>query len=63
MDLKEIDINTRNCIDSDQDGDYWRTLVNVALNLGVLQAMKIRGLWIKLMQLFFSSHINDDTTK
>ena len=33
MDLKEIVINTRNWIDSAQDRDYWRTLVNAALNL------------------------------
>ena len=33
MDLKEIDINTRNWVDSSQDRDYFRTLVNAALNL------------------------------
>ena len=31
--LKEIDINTRNWVDSVQDRDYWRTLVNAALDL------------------------------
>ena len=35
MDLKEIDICTRNWVDSAQDKEYWRTLVNVALNLRV----------------------------
>ena len=35
MDLKEIGINTRNWVDSAQDRDYWRALVNVALNLRV----------------------------
>ena len=35
MDLKEIIINTRNWVDSAQDRDYWRALVNVALNLRV----------------------------
>ena len=35
MDLKEIDINTRNWVDSAQDEDYWRVLVNAALNLRV----------------------------
>ena len=35
MDLKEICINTRNWVDSAQDRDYWRTLVNAALNLRV----------------------------
>jgi hypothetical protein len=33
MDLKEIGINTRNCIDLAHDRDYWRALVNAALNL------------------------------
>ena len=36
MDLKEIGINTRNWVDSAQDRDYWRSLVNAALNLQVL---------------------------
>ena len=35
MDLKEIVINTRNWVDSAQDRDYWRALVNVALNLWI----------------------------
>ena len=35
MDLKEIGINTRNLVDSAQDRDYWRALVNAALNLRV----------------------------
>ena len=35
MDLKEMGINTRNWIDSAQDMDYWRVLVNAALNLRV----------------------------
>ena len=35
MDLKEIDINTRNWVDSGEDRDYLRALVNAALNLRV----------------------------
>ena len=35
MDLKEIGINMRNWVDSAQDRDYWRTLVNVVLNLRI----------------------------
>ena len=31
MNLKEIDINTRNWVDS-ADRDYWKALVNAALN-------------------------------
>ena len=34
MYLKEMGINTRNWVDSAQDRDYWRALVNTALNLG-----------------------------
>ena len=35
MDLKEIGINMGNWVDSAQKWDYWRALVNVALNLRV----------------------------
>ena len=30
MDFKEIGINKRNWVDSTEDGDYWRVLVNAA---------------------------------
>jgi hypothetical protein len=33
MDLKIIGINTRNWVDSIEDRDYGRTLVNAVLNL------------------------------
>ena len=33
MDLKEIGTNTRNWVDSAQDRDYWKILVNMGLNL------------------------------
>ena len=33
MDLEEIGINAGNWVDSAQDRNYWRALVNVALNL------------------------------
>ena len=32
MDLEEIGINAENCVDLAQDRDYWRALVNAALN-------------------------------
>jgi hypothetical protein len=32
MDLREICINTKNWVDLAQDSDYWRVLVNVAMN-------------------------------
>ena len=35
MDLEEIGTNAGNWIDSAQDRDYWRALVNAALNLRV----------------------------
>ena len=35
MDLEEIGINGSNWVDSAQDRDYWRALVNAALNLRV----------------------------
>ena len=35
MDLEEVGINTKNWVDSAQDRNYWRVLVNAALNLRV----------------------------
>jgi hypothetical protein len=35
MDLKEIGINARNWLDSAQDRDYWRALVNAVFSLQV----------------------------
>ena len=35
MDLIELGMNTRDWVDSAQDRDYWRALVNAALNLWV----------------------------
>ena len=35
MDLEEIGINAGNWVDSAQDRDNWRVLVNAALNLRV----------------------------
>ena len=35
MDLKEICINVGNWVDSAQDRNYWRALVNATLNLRV----------------------------
>ena len=37
--VKEIGVNTKKLIDSDLDRDYWRALVNGALNLQVPEAM------------------------
>ena len=41
MDLKDIRINARNWIDSAQDGDYLRALVNAVFNLRVQYAMEL----------------------
>ena len=35
MDLEEIGINADNWVHSVQDKDYWRVLVNAALNLWI----------------------------
>ena len=41
MDLQEVGINAGNWVDSVQDGNYWRDLVNAALNLRVPEAMEL----------------------
>ena len=41
MDLKVIDINTRNWVDSAQKRNYWRVLLNDLLNLRFPYAMKL----------------------
>ena len=33
MDGKEIGVNTRDWIDSGQDRDYWRVILNATLNI------------------------------
>ena len=35
MNFKEIGVNTRNWVDSVQDRDYWRALVDVTSDYGV----------------------------
>ena len=44
MDIEEIGINAGNWVDSVQDMDYWRALVNAALNLRVPYAMELVSL-------------------
>ena len=41
MDLKQIGINTRNWVDSAQDTEYWKGLVNAALKFRVPEAMEL----------------------
>ena len=39
--LKEIGVNKRNCIDSAQDRDYWRAIVNVVLIFLLSRVMEL----------------------
>ena len=41
IDSKEIGINTRYWVDSAQDRDYWRAIMNSALNLRVPKPMEL----------------------
>ena len=41
MDLEEIGVNAGNWVDSAHDRDYWRALVNAALNPRVPQATEL----------------------
>jgi hypothetical protein len=60
MNLKEIGINTRDWVDSSQDRDYWRALVNAALNLRVTSAMEFVNIAYELKQIF-SLNLTDFT--
>ena len=55
MELKEIGINTRNWINSARDRDYWRALVNVALNCRFPKAMEL--VIIRLHLIICTYHI------
>ena len=46
MDLEEIGISAGNWVDSAQDRDYWRALVNSALNLRIPKAMEIVSYYV-----------------
>ena len=41
MDLEEIGINVGNWVDLAENRDYWRALVNAALNLWASKAMDL----------------------
>ena len=49
--FKKIGIDTRNWVDSAQDRDYWRSLVNTALNLRVPKAMELYCIVLKRWSL------------
>ena len=48
MELKEKGVNARNCVNSAQDRDYWRALVNEELNLRVPQTMELIYIYIQV---------------
>ena len=57
MDLKEICFNMRNWVESAQDSEYWRALVNAALNLHIPLAIELVS-WLvsynlRLMYCYF----------
>ena len=52
-DLKEIGINTRNWVDSAQDRDYWRAL----LNLRVPKAIELVILGTVITTLFLNNYL------
>ena len=59
-DLEEMGINEGKWVDSSQDRDYWRALVNAALNLRVTSAMEFVNIAYELKQIF-SLNLTDFT--
>ena len=56
MGLEDIGINAGNWIDSAQDMDYWRALVNAALNLRLFLAHWSRGLRCTTLNSFYEMY-------
>ena len=52
MDLEEIGISAGDWVDSAQDRNYWRALVNATLNLRVPYAMELLTYTLELGQHF-----------
>ena len=48
-DLEEIGVNMGNWVDSAQNRDYWRALVNATLNLRVPKAMELNYVQKKIL--------------
>ena len=57
MDLKEIGINTGNCVDLVNDKDYWTSFVNAASNFWVPKAMEFIIIY-KQMQFLWTRRFN-----
>ena len=62
MDLKETCINTRHWVDSDQDSNYWRALVNAALMLRIPNKPSTLILLLLFMLMKCKNTVNMDGT-
>ena len=49
MDMKEIDVSTRNWVDLAQDRDYWGAHVNAALKLKISQLVRKEDFLVMLL--------------
>ena len=54
MDLEEIGINAGNSVDSARGRNYWRALVNAALNVRVPKSMELIN--YKYQKLYYNCH-------
>jgi hypothetical protein len=56
MDLKYIGVNTRSWINSAQATDYWRDLLNAALNIRVLLVIELVILYAAPYKMFLQPY-------
>ena len=61
-DLEEIGVNAGNWVDSAQDRDFWKALVNASLNLRVPKVLELVNIALPKVYLKFTSLVRSITS-